>query len=24
MGLDIKGEVGKLKVSTEWVGHLQH
>ena len=22
--IDITGEIGKLKVSTEWVGHLQH
>jgi hypothetical protein len=24
MGLDIKGEVGKVKVVITWVGHLQH
>jgi hypothetical protein len=24
MGLKITGSVGKLTVSTEWVGHLQH
>jgi hypothetical protein len=24
MGLDIKGEIGKVTVSTSWVGHIQH